>query len=188
MEAASLAVALDEGKNHVLVARPALNLKAVLLSDVGLVDLYNVASATQGGKRRRALLRGCGGSGTKRFSWCTRASAGFDGSKCPSCSRTSSGSPEATGAAAGARTSKMVPLRTVNGLRHSLHLWRPTRVVLPSILLMRFASAFPQCGQTGPLAKAALDIRESGLFVEKLGGVENGIGHGKSPMAPIRKK
>src|SRR5271155_486220 len=46
--------------------------------------------------------------------------------------------------------SKTVPMRTVNGWRHSLQLYRPRRVVSPCILVMRLASALPQCGQFGP--------------------------------------
>ncbi len=45
MERAGLTVALHKGKNRVLVARTALNLKAVFTADVGFVDLNNATSA-----------------------------------------------------------------------------------------------------------------------------------------------
>jgi hypothetical protein len=48
MERAGLTVALYKGKNRILMATPALNLKAVLAANVGFINLDNAASATHG--------------------------------------------------------------------------------------------------------------------------------------------
>ena len=62
------------------------------------------------------------------------------------------------------RRLKMLPIRTVKGLRHSLHLRRPIRVVLPFISRMRAGSQLPQNGHTGPVGHRCASTKANAAF------------------------
>ena len=74
MEGTSRAAALNKGKDRVLVAAAALDLKALFAADEGFIDLDNAASSAHGRKRAGAhRLADAMGRGTKRFSCCNRS-------------------------------------------------------------------------------------------------------------------
>src|ERR1700733_1480794 len=178
VERAGLTVALNKGKNRVLVAGAALNLKAVLAANIGFVNLHNAASATHRGERPVAhCLSNAVGEEPSGFHAARKHPLDLIGGNSflagahqvddlkPQMQR-QVGALEDGSLPNGELSLALVALVKAKTSGLAFHLANALCVGVTAMRAYRTIRPKP-----------ALDIRESGFLVEELRGVENGSSH-----------